>query len=109
MVNYDYEGRMLCVDINLANDRLHLIVYVPTIPSERRIFIRNLEAYLITSRELIIGGDWNCVEDLKLDKMGGKEDRETDGLNEIIQIKHDFFLKDSFRTKYPKEIQFSFR
>ena len=48
------------------------------------------------------------MEDLKLDKMGDNEDRGTDGLNEIIQIKQDFFLKDSFCTKYPKELQFSF-
>ena len=108
--NYDYEGRIICADITLSNTKLRLLnVYAPNIPCERRIFIKNLHAYLITSREIIMGGDWNCVENLSLDKLGGDIYRGNDGANELIQLKQDFFLKDIFRTRYPKRKLFSFR
>ena len=108
--NYDFEGRVICADITLVNTKLRLInVYTPNIPSERRQFIKNLQAYLITSREIILGGDWNCIEDLSLDKMAGDEHRGTDGAKELLQLRNDFYLKDVFRVKYPKQRQFSYR
>ena len=108
--NYDHEGRILCADITLANTKLRLInIYAPNIASERRLFIKNLETYLITSREIIIGGDWNCIENLLLDKMGGNEDRGTDGAKELFQLKTDFHLKDVYRVKHPKLQQYSYR
>ena len=108
--NYDHEGRILCADITLANTKLRLInIYAPNSASERRLFIKNLEAYLITSREIIIGGDWNCIENLSLDKIGGNEDRGTYGAKELFQLKTDFHLKDVFRVKHPKLQQYSYR
>ena len=91
--NYDHEGRILCADITLANTKLRLInIYAPNIASERRLFIKNLEAYLITSCEIIIGGDWNCIENLSLYKIGGNEDRYRWGQG-IISIKDWFSFK----------------
>ena len=108
--NYDFEGRVICADITLVNTKLRLInVYTPNIPSERRQFIKNLQAYLITSREIIMGGYWNCIEDLSLDKMAGDEHRGFDGAKELLQLRNDFYLKDMFRIKYPKQCQFSYR
>ena len=102
--HYDYEGRVIYADIILAGVKLRLInVYAPNIHSERRTFLKNLQAYLITSREIILGGDWNCVENLKLDKSGGALHRGSDGADELIKLKQDFYLKDVFRAKYLKK------
>ena len=35
---------------------------------ERNQFINNLQNYLMTSKEIILGGDFNCIENLELDK-----------------------------------------
>ena len=108
--NYDFEGRILCADVNLLNTKLRLInIYAPNNARERRQFIKDLQAYLITSREIIMGGDWNCIENLPLDKMGGNMDRGSDGAEELFHLKQDFYLKDSFRVKYSKKKQYSFR
>ena len=68
----DTDGRLLCLDIDLADSKCRLInVYMPNKPANRRDFINDLEGYLITPREIILGGDFNFVEDIALDKMGG--------------------------------------
>ena len=68
----DTDGRLLCLDIDLADSKYRLInVYMPNKPANRRDFINDLEGYLITPREIILGGDFNFVEDIALDKMGG--------------------------------------
>ena len=107
--HYDYEGHIIYADIILAGVKLRLInVYAPNIPSERLTFLDNLQGYLITSREIILGGEWNCVENLKLDKIGGDLHRGSDDVDAFIKRKQDFYLKDVFRAKYLKK-QFSFR
>ena len=60
----DTDGRLLCLDIDLADSKYRLInVYMPNKPANRRDFINDLEGYLITPREIILGGDFNFVED----------------------------------------------
>ena len=57
----------------------------------------------MTSKEIILGGDFNCIENLELDKMGGNLERASGGANNLLKLKNDFFLVDAFRNKYPKK------
>ena len=52
------------VDVNLVN------VYAPTNLAERKIFFDSLHEFFIPSAAIIIGGDYNCYDNV-LDKFGG--------------------------------------
>ena len=107
---YDHAGRLLCIDLNMAGSNIRLLnVYAPNCPVERRQFFNELQNCMITSREIIMGGDFNCIENLELDKMGGNIHKGTDGANILLKLKSDFYLCDVFRTKYPKKKEYSFR
>ena len=98
------------MDIDLGDSKLRLVnVYLPNIEAERKVFINGLQGYLMTSREIILGGDFNFVEDLNLDKMGGNLDRGDIGSDNMSVLKRDFYLVDAFRTKYRRKREFSFR
>ena len=53
------------INVNLVN------FYVPTIPAERRAFLRSAHAYFFPNSWLVLAGDFNCY-DSSLDKMGGR-------------------------------------
>ena len=66
----DTDGRLLCLDIDLADRKYRLInVYMHNDAANRKHFINDLEGYLITPREIILGGDFNFVENIELDKI----------------------------------------
>ena len=45
-------------------------VYMHNDAANRKHFINDLEGYLITPREIILGGDFNFVENIELDFVG---------------------------------------
>ncbi len=72
----DIEGRLLYVDLSVHNVKLRVVnVYAPNIEIERNEFFENLNTYLVTSRHVILVGDFNCVLNTRLDKIGGNMDR----------------------------------
>ena len=54
-----------------------------------------------------MGGDFNCVSDLILDKKGGNKDRGNTGMEQLQCIIKDFNLIDCFRKKYPTVKEFT--
>ena len=52
------------VDVNSVN------IYAPTNLAERKIFFDSLHEFFIPSAAIIIGGDYNCYDNV-LDKFGG--------------------------------------
>ena len=52
------------VDVNLVN------IYAPTNLAERKIFFDSLHEFFIPSAAIVIGGDFNCYDNV-LDKFGG--------------------------------------
>ena len=68
----DWEGRVVCLDINIGEHPFRFLsVYAPNNQSLRKDFITQLEMYLMTSRTIICGGDWNFIEDPNIDKWVG--------------------------------------
>ena len=64
--------------------------------------------YLASSRKIILGGDFNFVESLSLDKEGGDSSSGNVGVNCIRDYKRDFNLVDPFREIYPNKRCFSY-
>lgn len=106
---HDSEGRYIVVDIDINNYKLRLInVYVHNKPSDRREFITNLHYIVNTRRQVVMGGDFNFVENVALDKLGGLIETGEYGKDEINNLKDDFDLYDPFRKLYPTDRVFTF-
>ena len=104
----DTDGSSLCLDINLADRKYRLInVYMHNDAANRKHFINDLEGYLITPREIILGREFNFVENIELDKMEGNLQRGSGGAANMVLLKDDFFLVDAFRRKFPKRKEYT--
>ena len=76
-IRSDHEGRILQIPINIDDSDIQLLnVYAPNVPKERRNFFDILPEYIKCHTPSIMGGDWNCIENILLDKFGG--DRVSD-------------------------------
>jgi hypothetical protein len=96
------EGRCLVVNIEHHSERFRLVnVYCPTRPKERVDFLLNLRNHLYGATNIILAGDFNFVENLSLDKVGGNLAVGDTGLREIKILKDDFALVEVFRHLFP--------
>ena len=71
VTNFDFDifGRYVVLDVNINEIDYRLInVYMPNIAGERKEFISSLANVLVTKRHIILGGDFNFLENLHLDK-----------------------------------------
>jgi exonuclease III len=107
---FDLDGRSIYVDIDFENYSFRLVnVYVPTVPKERKTFFQEMYSVLLCSRPIILGGDFNCIENPRLDKRGGNPDRGREGWKELSLLINDFDLVDCFRHTYPSLKQYTWR
>ena len=63
---------------------------------------------LHSNRVTVLGGDFNCVEDLGLDKAGGAALAGALGSVPLLGIRRDFELVDAFRHVYPAGREYTF-
>ena len=84
------------VDVNLVN------IYAPTNLIERKIFSDSLHEFFIPSAAIIIGGDFNCYDNV-LDKFGGNISIH----KEYESLKNDFALVDVWRNLHPGSREFT--
>ena len=72
----DHNGRIIYADIHYSENNYRVInTYFPNDSNERNNFIHDLNRYLVTSRHVILGGDFNFVMNISLDKIGGNQDK----------------------------------
>jgi len=99
--------RYICIDITVAGSRFRLInIYAPNDGYERIRFFHEFEHLLDTNKYIIMGGDFNCIDSINLDRMGGsnKEANVKNTLrgSEVLKrykLSHDII--DVFRTRNP--------
>ena len=104
----DSEGRVVTVDVKIENNIFKIAsIYCPNEEKERKTFLDNLNIFLMGTQPLILGGDWNFIEDLKLDKIGGNLERGNIGFENIKKIKESFSLIDPYRAKFKTKIDFT--
>ena len=63
--------------------------------------------YFLTPRTIIFGGDFNCVQNTAIDKIGGNPNKGTLGWNELAVLVRDNNLVDVYRNKNPNKIAVS--
>lgn len=106
---HDYEGRVVVVDCDIDTFKIRLMaVYCPNDGKERKEFIENFQQQCATTRKIIQGGDYNFVENISLDKVGGNSLSGSIGVSEIRKLKQDFNLVEPFRKMYPNKKEYSF-
>jgi exonuclease III len=99
--HYDTDGRMLVVDIDLSGESYRLInVYAPNDHAVRREWLNSIDRWCAGNRKIILGGDFNFVENTKIDKIGGNDDYGTIGEEHMQSLKADFSLIDIYRAKH---------
>lgn len=78
-----------------------MAVYVPVQPPERKTYLSNLSNVLKegTFSSFIIGGDWNCVEDPRIDSS--KEVGDNTGVVELKKLISTSSLSDAYRITNP--------
>lgn len=110
----DKEGRYIIARVLIQGEPFNLInVYAPNTMRDKHIFFLHLkeeiESHDIDDGNLIIGGDWNTIQDGKLDKKGGKELHCETVTKSMTELLDQLDLTDVWRLRNPKSSRFTFR
>ena len=76
----DDDGRYIITDVNIGNRRLTMAnIYAPN--EDRPEYFENIIGIIenIPNDNRIIGGDFNLVLNLEMDKRGGRQQTHTNG------------------------------
>ena len=98
----DPEGRYLFLDITIHSCRLTMgVVYGPNVDDPA--FFENIYTILdsIGNRSLLLGGDWNVVQDYDLDTLNYRQKNNMQAHNKLINIMDDLDLVDIWRENNP--------
>lgn len=103
-IKRDTSGRVISLRVEHNGTELNLMnVYAPTIPNERKLFFENLWSYKPGDTNLLLAGDFNCVPDLKLDKLGGNLHLGDTGVQELNSFTYANDLIDAWRFTHPQD------
>ncbi len=97
----DDKGRVLNTKTVIQN-KLHQIIniYAPDNFKNRPHFFQNLNKHVFPDSTIILGGDFNMVEDPKMDRRGGLlTARQKYGLVDLDSFKQEFDLADAWRER----------
>jgi len=110
----DPQGRYVWLKIKTQDFQAELLnVYAPTNRDEQLVFYDDLNHLIsanhCTRTPLLIGGDFNCILDPKLDKKGGIPiDKSRDKVSgKIIDLLEEFSLIDAWRQVNPNKKAFT--
>lgn len=108
-------GRKICVNCKIADKEYSFLnIYTPNVCGDRIIFLNELSRWLtdIGIHDTIIGGDWNTVLNLEMDKSPPVTHSPVyyRKAAEIIgNLCKNFQLYDVWRERYPRLKQFTWR
>ena len=109
------DGRIVLVNCDIMEENINFAsIYAPNIEAEQLLFYDELEKCLnennINSEDmLIIGGDWNIVQNPEIDKMGGLNTLKLKSLDKLDKLKNSFSLNDTWRIKNPDTRRYTWR
>jgi exonuclease III len=105
---FNLDGSLIVLDLIILGKPLRIInTYAPNNEAERKQFFVDLAPHLTCNRGIILCGDFNCVMNSKIDKIGGDPMTGMIGSNEIKQLTYDFHISDIYRYYYPTTIMTS--
>ena len=109
-------GRLLVVGFEMHGQRFRAAcIYAPTDPVQRREFFAGELAFALPAVEdvrvvTLLGGDFNCVEDLTLDQVGSGSTSRHEGFVEGLHPLQDRLgLVDAYRVLNPRGREFTHR
>ena len=96
----DNEGRMLGANIQKDDTQVQLInIYSPNKPQERPQFFLNISKLFDPKLNIIFGGDFNMVQNVKMDRAGGTPSQtHLSGSKELKNILDEHKLCDIWKT-----------
>ena len=105
----DKEGRILSLNFSIEKQNYQIMnIYAPTRNSEKIKILQNFN-YIDPKRNLILGGDFNMVEDILLDRKGGNPNiTHTLGIEYLTKIKQTNNLTDIWRKQNPHTTLFTY-
>ena len=96
--HHDMDGRLLYIDCTYFDIKFRIInIYAPVNHEERVLFFKDLYKYLTCNHYLLLAGDFNCITDRNLDKIGGNLDKGGVGSDVLRDIADTFAVSDAFR------------
>ena len=102
---YDAVGRLVVLDITLHECCYRLInVYAPNNHAERIPWFNDLHRWFMGDKFIIFGGDFNCIENKNIDKVGGNVVYGDVGANILGTIRNNYHLVDAYRTCFPHDV-----
>ena len=102
---YDQMGRLIVLDIYVNNVAFRLMnVYAPNEHAERTPWLNDLERWFAGNKIFIFGGDFNCVDNVKIDKIGGNPIYGEVGADALRKIRENFNLLDPYRKSFPRDV-----
>ena len=106
---YDSVGRVVSVDVAIDDkDYRFISLYAPTVPKDRLHFLDDVRSFFRGRRDIVLGGDFNFVENVVLDKAGGNPARGSAGKYLIETICRNFSLVDPHRGLHPTKAFYSY-
>ena len=89
-------GRYIIIDFNLFEKDFRIInIYAPNNAPERKQFFIDLYPHFLTPKTIIFWGDFNCLQNTTIDKIGGNPHYGNVGWTEIATI-----VKELTKTPY---------
>ena len=96
----DRNGRTIQTLIEHADRKFNLInIYAPRTNAERRIYFHEISTFLSATDTNILGGDFNCISDTKLDKLGGNPFARQTANKILYTITQQHSLTDIWRDR----------
>ena len=109
-IRSDNEGRVLNMLLEVDDHTLNLSnVYMrrPSKDSQRRDFFLHLNRFLSDSNDNVMGGDFNCIFNSRLDKLGGVPDVRNSAVLVLNAVNTRFGLVDVWRERHKDERNFT--
>ena len=101
-------GHMISTEIEIGVETHKIIsVYAPK-TSMRRNFFKELTLKEKTKNKVILGGDFNFVENPEIDRTGEETSGHTTGANECRIFTENHRLVDAFRVEFPSKKAYTF-
>ena len=104
----DRDGRVVSIKAIIEECEYNITsIYAPNGPRRRKDFFNDLGPILTGNTNLLIGGDFNCIAQPELDKLGGDPNSGTAGYKELKEITSTLGLEDIWRKKHNKDKLFT--
>ena len=96
----DTAGRVVCWDWDILHLRLRLLsIYAPSTAADRPAFFAALQPYLETDRQVLLGGDLNCI--LRTEDEARRSPHRAAGRRELLQLLTSADLADPWPAGGP--------